>query len=63
MNVLVLNCSSSATKFAVVHASDGHVHEFDHEGRLEARTVPGEGTAVSLRATFQLHGSSASRTA
>ncbi len=69
MNVLVLNCSSSATKFAVVHASNGHVHvagsvqplgereatlEFSHEGRAAARPVAGGGTDASLRVTFDL---------
>jgi acetate kinase len=68
MNVLVLNCSSSATKFAVVHASNGHVHvsgsvqlgdaqatlDFKHEERSEARTVAADGTETSLRATFEL---------
>jgi acetate kinase len=69
MNVLVLNCRSTSTRFAVVHASNGHVHvsgtirplgrpqatlEFTHEGRSETRTVDGEGTDASLRATFDL---------
>jgi acetate kinase len=69
MNVLVLNCSSSATRFAVVHSSNGHVHvsgaveplgaaqatlEFTHEGRSQSRTVAGDGTEASLRATFDL---------
>jgi acetate kinase len=69
MNVLVLNCSSSATKFAVVHASNGHVHvsgsiqplggaqatlAFAHEGGAASRTVAGDGTEASLRATFEL---------
>ena len=69
MNVLVLNCGSTSTKFAVVHASNGHVHisgtisalgtpqatlEFTHEGRLQRRTVPGDGTGEALRATFEL---------
>jgi acetate kinase len=69
MNVLVLNCSSSATKFAVVHSTDGHVHvagsvqpldaaqatlEWTHEGRAGSRTVAGGGTEASLRVTFEL---------
>src|SRR5512143_1424905 len=69
MNVLVLNCGSASTKFAVVHASNGHVHvsgtieplgsaqstlEFEHEGRAERRTVPGEGIDASLRTTHEL---------
>jgi acetate kinase len=69
MNVLVLNCSSSATKFAVVHSTDGHVHvsgtvmplgvpqatlEYTHEGRSFSRLVPGDGTETSLLATFEL---------
>jgi acetate kinase len=69
MNVLVLNCSSVSTKFAVVHASNGHVHisgtiqplgssqatlEFTHEDRSETRNVPGEGPEASLRTTFEL---------
>ncbi|MFY3743245.1 acetate/propionate family kinase [Anaeromyxobacter sp. Red801] len=69
MNVLVLNCGTAATKFAVVHASDGHVHiagrieplanaqsalEFEHEGRAERRTVAGEGIDAALRAAHEL---------
>jgi acetate kinase len=69
MNVLVLNCGSSSTRFAVVHASNGHVHvsgtvetppglpatlAFTHEGRSEARPVAGQGTDAALRATFEL---------
>ena len=69
MNVLVLNCSRSSTKFAVVHASNGHVHvtgaiqpigsaqatlDFDHEGRIETRVVSAESTDASLRTTFEL---------
>ncbi|HEX9243978.1 MAG TPA: acetate kinase [Anaeromyxobacter sp.] len=69
MNILVLNCSSSATKFAVVHASNGHVHvagsvdpldgtgarlAFTHEDRSESRAVPGGGTEAALRVTFEL---------
>ncbi len=69
MNVLVLNCGAASTKFAVVHASNGHVHvsgkveplgssqsalEFEHEGRAERRTVPGEGIDASLRSTYEL---------
>ncbi len=69
MNVLVLNCSSASTKFAVVHATDGHVHvsgrveplgepgatlDFTHEGRSESRRIAGTGTDASLRATFEL---------
>jgi acetate kinase len=71
MNVLVLNCGSSSTSFAVVHASNGHVHvsgeveplgdgraklDFTHEGRCETRAVAGEGTDAALRATFALLG-------
>jgi acetate kinase len=69
MNVLVLNCRSTSTRFAVVHASNGHVHvsgvieplgspqatlEFTHEGRTERRTVPGDGGEASLRTAFEL---------
>ena len=69
MNVLVLNCGSASTKFAVVHASNGHVHvsgtiqplggsqatlEFTHEDCSERRTVPGAGIDASLRTTFEL---------
>ena len=69
MNVLVLNCSSTATRFAVVHASDGHLHvsgsiqpldaaqatlDFTREGRSEARTVACGGPEASLRMTFEL---------
>ncbi len=69
MNVLVLNCGSAATKFAVVHASNGHVHisgkiaplgsaqsvvEFEHEERAERRIVPGEGIDAALRTTYEL---------
>jgi acetate kinase len=69
MNVLVLNCSSAATKFAVVHATNGHEHvsgsieplgtpaatlHFSHEGRSESRQVAADGTDASLRATFEL---------
>ncbi len=69
MNVLVLNCSSASTKFAVVHASNGHVHvsgrvqpigraeatlEYTHEGGSASRTVDGTGTESSLQATFEL---------
>jgi acetate kinase len=69
MNVLVLNCSSSSTKFAVVHSTNGHVHvsgaihpigsaratlEFTHEGCSETRSVAADGTDASLRATFDL---------
>jgi acetate kinase len=69
MNVLVLNCSTTATKFAVVHASDAHVHvsgtiqplggapailEFTHEGRSGSRTLACGGTEASLRATVEL---------
>jgi acetate kinase len=69
MNVLVLNCSSAATKFAVVHATNGHVHvsgvvealgspdatlEFIHEGKAESRATVADDTDASLRATFDL---------
>jgi acetate kinase len=69
MNVLVLNCSSSATKFAVVHASNGHVHiagnvhplgegeatlEFTHEDRAASRPAAGGDTDASLRVVFEL---------
>jgi acetate kinase len=69
MNVLVLNCTSSATKFAVVHASNGHEHiagvvrdlgtpeatlEFMHEGQQSARAVAGADTDASLRAIFEV---------
>ncbi len=69
MNVLVLNCGSPSTKFAVVHAANGHLHisgtiqalgtpeatlEFTHEGRTERRTVPGEAPEASLRTVFEL---------
>jgi acetate kinase len=69
MNVLVLNCGSTATRFAVVHASNGHVHvsgsiepggsahsvlELVHEGRAERRTVPGEGIDAALRTAHAL---------
>jgi acetate kinase len=69
MNVLVLNCGSASTKFAVVHASNGHVHvsgtieplgsarstlEFKHEDRAERRTVQGEGIDASLGTTCEL---------
>jgi acetate kinase len=69
MNILVLNCSSAATKFAVVHATNGHVHvsgvveplgspdvtlEFIHEKRAERRKIVAEGTDASLRVTFEL---------
>src|SRR5512138_189971 len=69
MNVLVLNCSSAFTKFAVVHASNGHVHvsgriqplgqaeatlEYTHEGGSGSRTVAADGTEASLQATFEL---------
>ena len=71
MNVLVLNCSSTATKFAVVHASDGHVHvsgsiqpfggrqatlDFTHEGRSASRPLVCEDTEASLRAILDLLG-------
>jgi acetate kinase len=69
MNVLVLNCGGAATKFAVVHSSNGHVHisgiaqplgapettlEFAHEGREEKRVLPGATGDVALRAIFAL---------
>ncbi len=69
MNVLVLNCGSSSTRFAVVHASNGHVHvsgtiepgegarsslAFEHEGRAERRTVPGEGIDAAVRTASEL---------
>ncbi len=69
MNVLVLNCSSSSTKFAVVHSTNGHVHvsgaihpigsphatlDFTHEATSKARTVRAETTDDSLRLTFEL---------
>jgi acetate kinase len=69
MNILVLNCSSASTKFAVVHATNGHVHvsgrieplgqaeatlHFTHEETSGSRTVAGDGTDASLRATFEL---------
>jgi acetate kinase len=71
MNVLVLNCGSTSTKFAVVHASNGHVHisgtvqalgaphatlDFLHEGRSERRAIPGEAAEASLRTIFDLLG-------
>jgi acetate kinase len=69
MNVLVLNCGSSSTKFAVVHASNGHVHIsgrieplgaakatllFTHEDRPEQREVSALDSDESLRCTFEL---------
>ncbi|ACL67369.1 acetate kinase [Anaeromyxobacter dehalogenans 2CP-1] len=69
MNVLVLNCGSACTKFAVVHATDGHVHvagkieplgsgqsalELQHEGRSERRTVAGESIDAALRTVHEL---------
>ena len=69
MNVLVLNCRNSTTKFSVVHASNGHEHisgmvqghgtpeatlEFDHEGHKESRPTPGAGRDAALRAIFEL---------
>jgi acetate kinase len=69
MNVLVLNCSSAATKFAVVHASNGHVHvagairplgepdavlSWSHEGRPATRPAAGADTDASLRSVFEL---------
>src|SRR5689334_9268883 len=69
MNVLVLNCSSSSTKFAVVHASNGHAHvsgairglgtadaalDFAHERRAALRAMPGETLEGSLRTVFDL---------
>ncbi|WP_242393921.1 acetate/propionate family kinase [Anaeromyxobacter oryzisoli] len=56
MNILVLNCGSASTKFAVVHSSNGHEHisgivqvspaaeatlEYTLEGRREARALRG----------------------
>jgi acetate kinase len=69
MNVLVLNCTSTATKFAVVHASNGHVHvagsvhplgeedaslDFNHEGSARSRAVSAPDTEAALRAVFDL---------
>jgi len=69
MNVLVLNCGNTSTKFAVVHSSNGHEHvsgivqprgtaqatlEFTHEGRTETRAVPGVDTDAALRAVMVL---------
>jgi acetate kinase len=69
MNVLVLNCGPTSTKFAVVHSSDGHEHvsgiahrlgtpeavlEFAHEGRKGARTLAGVDEAGALRAVVAL---------
>jgi acetate kinase len=69
MNVLVLNCTSSMTKFVVVHASNGHEHikgivrdlrtpqarlEYTHEEQRSTREVPGADTDASLRAIFDL---------
>jgi acetate kinase len=68
MNVLVLNCRSSSTKFAVVHASNGHEHisgiardlgtpgatlEFEHEGRAHERPIAGADQAGALRAIVE----------
>jgi acetate kinase len=65
MNVLVLNCGTASAKFAVVHSSNGHEHvsgiaqrlgtpeariEFDHEGREDARAIPGADLDAALRA-------------
>jgi acetate kinase len=69
MNVLVLNCGSSSTRFAVVHSSNGHEHvsgiahqlgtpeailEFSHEGRKGARTLAGMDEEGALRALVAL---------
>ncbi|BDG02970.1 acetate/propionate family kinase [Anaeromyxobacter oryzae] len=69
MNVLVLNCSSSTTKFAVVHSTNGHEHvsgvvqhdasprpvlEFTHEGRHELRPLADPERDTALRAVFAL---------
>jgi acetate kinase len=69
MNVLVLNCGPTSTKFAVVHSSNGHEHvsgiahrlgtpeavlEFAHEGRKGARSLTGVDEAGALRAVVAL---------
>ena len=69
MNVLVLNCSDSWAKFAVVHSTDAHVHisgiadrlgtpdatlEFDYEGRKQSRSLRGVDLSFALRAIVDL---------
>jgi acetate kinase len=70
MNVLVLNCGSTTTKFAVVHSSNGHEHisgvasdlgtpgatiAFDHEGEQGTRKLAGAAdTARALHEIFAL---------
>jgi acetate kinase len=69
LNVLVLNCTSTSMKFAVVHSSNGHEHitgsvqplgapdaalTFEHEGTAEARPLPGADLEAALRAAVSL---------
>ncbi len=72
MNVLVLNCGSSTTKFSVVHSTNGHHHisgiawhlgtpqasiDFDHEGEHRSRALPAAAdAAAALRAIVGLLG-------
>jgi acetate kinase len=69
MNVLVLNCGSATTRFAVVHASNGHEHisgivhhdavprptlEYVHEGRAASRSLLSGDHDAALQAVFEV---------